>query len=265
MKFKVPRKMQQTELKSNIDKLLQGAARLGTQALIGAACLSGVAALTGCEVDEDKKLSAAQNCLDAATTASQADVCVAYVSGLTSQSSYLIRCSADFLAQGFTGARFASAFQKISSNTGGSDPMVTMMGYFVFASTLPAHTADIAVSNCTLSGVRSMQRLATAAQLATTVAAATGGVSSFDPTAPGFDANTMLTRIQTLAGNGDTATQTTLGTIAISASSAFCNTGSAYSSTEVCTNLTNAINAGGSSALTIGQQLLAQLQTNSGK
>ena len=50
--------------------------------------------LTGCESEDERKLAAAQSCLDHATT-SDVDTCTAMVDGVETESAYLIRCSAN--------------------------------------------------------------------------------------------------------------------------------------------------------------------------
>lgn len=211
--------------------------------------------LSGCETDEDRQLAAGQACLDQATTSSQADTCVSLVQGLTSSESYLLRCSANFVAQGFTASRIASSVDKVK-NSGNQDQMTGMMSFLVFKSAGTNNTADNAVTNCQKSGVRSMLRLATAAQLATTIA----GVGGVDPN--GADpATAMANAIATFQGSATPTQQTQLGNTAILASQVYCSEGSSYASTQVCTILNGAVNSGGS-AQNIGQQLIAQLQSH---
>lgn len=228
-------------------------------------CMMIVAAqfLSGCESEDERKLAAGQSCLDRATTTADANACISIVQGLESESAYLIRCSANFIAQGFTASRMASAFQRIKENTGGGDPMVTLLGYFVFQPSLTNNTADDAVTNCTRSNVRSMLRLASAAQLATTFATLSGiSLTTFDPSSGTFDATQMLTAITNASGNA--TSEAAVGQATVTAAAAYCNEGSSYNGTEVCTNLNAAIAGAGTNYTLIGQQLIAALQTNSG-
>ncbi|MES2962457.1 MAG: hypothetical protein V4760_01110 [Bdellovibrionota bacterium] len=157
----------------------------------------------------------------------------------------------------------ASAFQKVKENTGGGDPMVTLMGYFVFQPSVTNNTADDAVTNCTRSGVRSMLRLASAAQLATTFATLSGvSLTTFDPTNPAFDSTQMLTAINNASGNA--ASEAAVGAVAVTAAAAYCNEGSSYKGTEVCTNLEAAIAGAAGNNTLIGQQFIAALNANSG-
>lgn len=225
--------------------------------------LLSIAAITGCELPEDKQIYAGQECIDAATTAADADRCYNLVSGLTSEKAYLIRCSSHYVAQGFTGQRFASAFQRLKDgSSSGQDPMATAMAYMVFSVSSTLHTADTAVSDCNLSGVRSMKRLATMTKLATFVAQQ--GLGSIpDPNAGGFNPSQISTAITNLVNSNDPTANATIGALAQQANEQYCNAGSSFSGNEVCTNIQNAINNGGGNTATIGAQLLVQLQTNS--
>jgi hypothetical protein len=217
-------------------------------------------ALAGCETGDDRTLAAGQACLDAATPAT-ANQCVTIVQGLTSQESYMIRCSANFIAQGFTGTRIADAITKIKDNDGsGTDPMVGMMAYLSFTSASPS--ADEAISNCETAGSKSMLRLATAAKLATTIASFTGGIGSIDPDSP-TAAQDLKNKIDQLISSPNPTANAELGSTAVVAAQAYCAAGSSYEGTEVCQNLTAAVNSSSDPA-TIGAQLLQQLQANTG-
>lgn len=217
--------------------------------------------LTSCETPEDQQLAGAQQCIDAARTSSDADVCYAAVAGLESEKAYLVRCSAGYIAQGFTGARFASAFQRLKDNpSSGQDPMATVMAYLIFSKTT-TYSIDTTVSDCTKSNVRAMIRLATMSKLATfVVQSGLGGIAAnLDPTSPTFDPTAISTAITNLANSGSPADQATVGNIAIQASTAYCNAGSSFENSEICKNLKQSIGSG-SDATVIGQALLAQLQ-----
>jgi len=219
--------------------------------------------LLGCENNEDVKLAEAQACLDTAFNSSAADRCYGLVEGINTEKANLVRCSSHFIAQGFTGQRFANAFQRLKDNpSSGTDPMATVMTYLVFTNTTTTlHTSDNAVTNCTASGVRSMQRLATMAKLATFVATAGGAnLANLDPASGSFDQNAVVNAINTLVGSGTTQDKENLGNIAVQVNTAYCNEGSSFSKTEICKNLSNAITSAGGNLQTIGSQLLSQLQ-----
>ncbi len=225
--------------------------------------LVATAGLLGCEKNDDVKLAEAQACLDTAFNSSEADRCYNLVDGINTEKANLVRCSSHFIAQGFTGQRFANAFQRLKDNpTSGTDPMATVMTYLVFTNiSTSIHTSDNAVTNCTASGVRSMQRLATMAKLATFVATAGGAnLANLNPSSGSFDQNAVVNAITSLAGSGSAQDKENLGNIAVQVNTAYCNEGSSFSTTEICKNLSNSIASAGGNLQTIGSQLLSQLQ-----
>lgn len=230
--------------------------------LRGSFLLSTVLLVVGCETGEDRQLASAQECIDAASTEGEADLCYNAVAGIETEKAYLIRCSANYIAQGFTGARFANAFQRLKENpNSGQDPMATVMAYMIFSKTSTLHSVDNTLANCTRSGVRSMVRLATMTKLATFIAqVGLGGIpANADPLNASFDPAQISTAIANLAG-GSPADQASVGTIAIQASEAYCNEGSSFESNEICVNLNAAISSGNGDATAIGLALLTQLQ-----
>ncbi len=218
--------------------------------------------LAGCgEKAEDRQIAAGLACLDSAQNENDAEVCLQKVDGLTSRKSYLIRCSANFIAQGFTGQRIADAFQKLKDNPGGSTtPTSAMMAYFVFAKNLPNHTADRTVENCTRSEVKGLIQLATTAKLATFVANPGGGIlagTNLDPASGNFDAGAIQAQLNNLANGGATPQQLTeIGNIATTAQSAYCTAGSTFKDQDVCSKLDAAITAGGGNPSAIATALL---------
>src|SRR5690606_37701218 len=110
--------------------------RMHSLVMILAATFLGACSM---ENEDDRKIAAAMACIDGAKNEVDADLCLQKIEGLTSKQSYLIRCSANMIAQGFTGSRLASAFQELKDNEG--NKTASMMSYLVFAKDLPNHTA----------------------------------------------------------------------------------------------------------------------------
>ncbi len=212
--------------------------------------------LSGCETSDDRTLASGQACLDSATTASQATQCKAIVAGLTSRESYLIRCSSNFVEQGFTGSRVQTAIANINTHSG-TDATTGLIAYLIFKQAAP--TADEAISNCTASGSTSMLRLATAAKLATTIANAAGVLASIDPSSATAGTQ-MQAAVNSLISPGPTAQQASdIGSTAILANTAYCGDGSTYQSTQVCTDLQSAISSN-VSPQAVGNALLQLLK-----
>ncbi len=219
------------------------------------------------ENSNDQALGAAVSCLDTAQTATQADSCSAMVSGQSTAQAYLVRCSANLIAQGLTGTRLSSAFQNMNSSSGSgtsTNQTAAMMSYFVFAQNLPNDTADITNTNCGLSNVASLAGLASLIDAATILAtAASGGVlagSAYDPSSPSFNPALLQTAAASLYASNNPTTNAQIGTLAQTAQSSYCSTGSALATQNVCTQLNNAISNGSGNAANIGHSLLNLLQ-----
>ena len=221
------------------------------------------AGLVGCETSADRQLASGQACLDSITTtvpaqaSAQAATCVSLVQGLSSPESYLVRCSANFVGQGFTASRIASSIDKIKNGSPGTDQMVGMMAYLVFNvganATAKNLAASDAVTNCNRSGVNSMIRLAQGAQIATSIANGT-----VDPTSPTAVAD-LNAIVQSYVAGSNPALEISLGQSAVTATAAYCGVGSSYETTKVCTDLKAAL-ASSTNPQTIGATLLAQLK-----
>lgn len=217
----------------------------------------------GCsmEKDEDRTIASALACLDSATTSTQSDLCQAKVNGMTSQQSYLIRCSANLIAQGVTGSRLASAFSQLNRPPTTGTQSSQMLSFLVFAKNLPLNTADLTYTNCTLSGVKSVSGLASMIQAATTVASVSGSLEggTLDPASPSFDRNQLTTIANTLKNDnsaGATTKKSTIGQVALTMQSSLCGTGSSLSNQDVCTRINSAITTGNGNTAQIGQALL---------
>ncbi|RYZ71199.1 MAG: hypothetical protein EOP05_12320 [Proteobacteria bacterium] len=207
-------------------------------------------------------MASAQSCLDGARTSEQADQCYSIVEGLTTPDAYLIKCSANFVAQGFSGQKIADVLQSISNNTG-DNSTVALMGHLNFNNSIgngQRHTATNTVLNCRNSGSVSMLRLATAAELATTVQGLVDPtlLSGNDPVANMQAAIDSLSN-GTIPAGGAAA----VGQVATTVSGAFCGPGSTYESEDICKDLNNAINTANPADYyaSIGEKLLDLLNS----
>lgn len=87
-----------------------------------------------CSQKDSDKIGEAQICLDSAKTAAQANSCLSIVSGMSSSAANGVRCSAYFIAEGFTDPQtFVNAFSAIDSG-GSSSNINTLMGLITFKS-----------------------------------------------------------------------------------------------------------------------------------
>lgn len=219
-------------------------------------CLLALAGLSSCESDDQTTISAAQSCLDKATS-STVSSCVTMLGSLTSQDAYLIRCSAHYIKQGFTTTRFVNAYNLLKSNSGSSsNALSSSLSFMSFNSLTGTDGANQAVTDCQNANVKSMYRLAVLTQMATIITSSANLASSYDPNS-GYTSAQVTSAITNFVSNG--GDPTTLGNTAIAANQAYCSTGSSFSGTSVCTTLSAAV-SGGQSASQIGSSLLSQLQ-----
>lgn len=219
--------------------------------------------LFSCESSENQALSAGMDCVDKARTTPDATRCLNLVSGLSSEQAYLIRCSANFIAQGFTGKRVADALTDLDENSD-VDPALMTLSLFVFpltSSSSPHRIAKV-MENCEKSNSHSMTQLATLALLATTIASVASGLedlldSDFDPSNPDAIKN-LKDALDQLVAEPEDAKSEEIGIVAVIAHDAYC-TDSDFSDTEICDDLGQAIIDGGNDPKLVGEKLLELL------
>src|SRR6185312_2954149 len=145
--------------------------------------------LTSCGPTDADKISDAQTCLNTATPAN-ADLCVAMVAGITSQSAALIRCSGAFIKQGYGDpSKVAGALSQIDGSSGATQSIAMMTKLsFQYESTMAANVTDAqtAQSDCNISESPGLIFLvgvaATATQAAQLAGSSPGSVNSADVT-----------------------------------------------------------------------------------
>lgn len=203
------------------------------------AALIAVPLLSACETEEDRVMADAQSCLNKATPVN-VDSCVAKLNGITNQQSYVIRCTAHFIAQGITASTLAAAFQNIKGSTTAGVPSTTYaIAYLIFDDTITGHTAAQAMNECEISGATSLTNLIRLSSLANTF---TGGAVA------NGDYSGLASAIAMYAG-GD---YTSIGQQAIDIKEAYCDNGGNFSGTDICNKMNQAYNMGGGTPATIG-------------
>ncbi len=210
--------------------------------LLGALIILSSLILVGCEKGDDDRLAQAQACLDRATQATVAE-CENMVSGITGASAAFIRCSANFITQGFTGARFASAFQALKETQTGVNSTVAMMSYLVFTvgadDDARADYATLTVGNCNATGMAGMIMFASFARTATELTRnIPGGISPGVPPDPAdLQAN--------LAEGSDDAIAASVSAVA----TYYCGTSSGTKDVAFCTTINDAADEGSNAAI----------------
>ncbi len=220
--------------------------------LFGATLLA--LALVGCEKGDEDRVAKAQNCLDTSTQATVSS-CETIVEGVSGAGAALIRCSAKFIYQGFTGTRFAQAFTNLKSPTAGQNATLAMMSYLVFtvgATDAARRTAaSQAVSACTQSGLPGMIMFANFASAATEIATNVG--LTIDPANPPSSA-ALQAALASYAGD-----PAALGTSILAISSVYCSGDSSTKDVTFCAAVNEAAAENGATAVgTKILQLLAQ-------
>ena len=222
----------------------------------------GMVFFSGCENKEKVALAKAEQCINRSNETNVFSDCMPLLEGQNSEKADMYRCSIYYIKNGFTGNRLAEAFERIKNNPNpGQDPMINAMALMVFPSIAEAETAG---EYCMRSNVVSMKRFSTMTKMATYMASLSGNFPGGIPADGSLNANDMETAIANfetaLSGGLPPDQLESIGGTIIEAADGYCGTGSAYSSTPICTNLNAAVEADASNQ-TIIQALLDALQT----
>jgi hypothetical protein len=195
--------------------------------------------LMACEQGDDDRLARAQACLDRSTQTTVSE-CEAMVEGIAGSAAGLIRCSANFITQGFTGSRFANAFKVLKETQTGINSTVAMVSYLVFTvggnDTARRAAAAIAVTNCTSSGLKGMIMFANFAATATELSVGL----TIDPDNPPDPAD-----LQANLAAGD---DTTIANSVTAINSVYCS-GSSSTNAAFCATIADAADEGSSAAI----------------
>lgn len=208
-----------------------------------------------CEQGDEDRMAQAQACLDRSTQANVSE-CELIVSGISGPRAGLIRCSANFITQGFTGAKFANAFTALKTNTSGFNSTLSMMSYLVFTvgadQTARLSATSVAVQNCTESGLAGMIMFANFARAATILSS---GLTITPGTSP------TPTELRDNLASITSSTDTELGTAVLSISSIYCSSTSSTKDVNFCAMVNSAAASG--SAASVGSQMRTLLAQNS--
>lgn len=200
--------------------------------------------IAGCnEATDADKILEAQYCLDKALP-STAQLCAAKLAGINSPQAYSIRCSADFVEQGFDDPQ--RLINAMSYVTGGSTNTPGLLSVLAFtkkpsnsSNASNATNADQTFSFCTSSGQKGLTLIAALAKSATEIAGlanpAASGINFSDPST--FTPTNVQKALTDLALSGTanpvvgSAVQTVYGVTCPSGSQA---------NTDICNQLNSA-------------------------
>lgn len=212
--------------------------------LVGLALVGAI----GCGKKDSDKIAEAQACLDSSTGAAALS-CANKVDGLSSKESYLIRCSAAFIAEGIAEpATLVQAFQNLDAAT---NPVSTFMNILAFDMnndpTEDKAFAQATFNNCNSAGNPGFVLIAGYANMATAISAV-ATVNLSDGISP-----TEVTDIIAAGPDAIAATATAVYTTS-------CTTGN-ESNAELCAELGTAITSAGGDNEALANALLAQWDT----
>lgn len=200
--------------------------------------------LISCSKAKDSdKIGDAQFCMDTATAAT-VQTCVDKVAGIETAGAYIIRCSANFIENGFgSSQQIADTFGNLS--TSGSSAL-GLLGTLNFGSTT---AADTTFSNCTKTNQKGLTMLAAMVKSATAIASLGGLINADSPAE-------IQAAINALIATDPTAAALTIGTAVTTIYASSCQTGSPANA-DLCAQMDAAYaSAGTTDPTAIGLALL---------
>lgn len=204
--------------------------------------LTATTALVSCGKKDADKVGEAQLCLDKATQGTAAS-CKAMVDGIETSGAYTIRCSANFIQEGFTEAtRFKQAFDAFSNNsTNNTEAFMTFMTFKNSGSTIDE---NLSVSNetftyCNKTGSKGLMLLGTMASTSTTLAKVASIAAGFSGTGTPTQQQ-IHDALVNLQGGGDATSVNAIGNVVSATYTASCQSGSGANQ-SLCEQLDSAL------------------------
>jgi len=208
--------------------------------------LTAVTALVSCGEKDADKIGKAQLCLDKATQGTAAE-CKAMVDGIETSGAYSIRCSANFINEGFTApARFKQAFDAFDTNSNNNtETFMSVMTFKNSGTTMDQNMTVASETNdyCSKTGSKGLRFLGMMAFSSTTMAKAaydlTSGTSGTTPDATQI--NAALTDLKNNPTSGSNPAKiAAIGTVVSSTYTATCQSGSSANQ-SICDQLDDAL------------------------
>jgi hypothetical protein len=208
--------------------------------------------MSGCGPTDADKISDAQTCLNTAT-ADMADLCVAMVDGIYSQSASLIRCSGAFIKEGFgDSTKVKQALSQLDNNGNGASGSMAMMSVLAFQSdadkAVNLASAQAAQTECIKSGSPGLIFLS---GVSLTASQAVALINPADPT--NITPTDISNGLASLA-SGSAQDQATVGSAILSIYDVSCQNGSSTAG-NYCQQFQSVIDQVGSDPASVGQFL----------
>jgi len=206
-------------------------------ALLLALSLSSSMLISCSEKDADK-VGEAQLCLDKATQGT-ANTCMEKIASIDTPAANLLRCSANFIDEGFTQpSRFKSAFDALSTNSSSNtQAFMSVLAFSSKSSSADNQTyADQTYSYCSKSEAKGFMLLGSMAEAATTLSVLAGSFTS--GTQP--SSTDITNAINAALGGGNPAAVTAIGAAVTTTYAASCQTGQ-QANTTLCDQFNTAL------------------------
>ncbi len=221
-----------------------------------------IAILTSCGQSDSDKIGDAQFCLDKLTIHSEENVnnCVAKLGNLENKESYLIRCNAGFIQEGFSSpTKILDVVDGMTKNgTTNTNPTATILSVLIFKTKTGSTATEAAKNNedfaiqtqsyCIKSENAGLILISSFASMATSIASATTQVGAGNL----FDGSATPQEIASAVSN---ASPTVLGSTALVAYQTNCTGEIDSSKKDLCSTLSTAITSGNGDAAAIGSSL----------
>ncbi len=199
----------------------------------------------GCETEDDRKLSDAQECLDKlrdSDSDAEALACSKKIKGMSSSESFVIRCSVDFFVGGVKASQVARAVDE-ANDLPANKKAGALMGYMTQDTEAEAATT---YSDCVKSGVASLIYMASISQIGTELIISVGqNPDDLD----NLNVDAAIANCQTPGNCNDTV----VGNAVINMYDIYCVGGAEDSS--VCQDMSAALAQGGNNPDAVAQAL----------
>lgn len=205
--------------------------------------------LNACENKEESNLFLAKNCVNKASKTT-VNNCLKFISGQTSKSSYVVRCSAAFISQGIDDDAIIEAMRNIKGDKSG-DPTAPTIAALAMSSPAAATTA---VKNCSATESDSLTALANFANLSTAMIPLLG-------IAPPYTATAVEAAIDAYNNGGTVEDKEDLGNAVLNGQDSLCDkkTGM-FKDSPVCKDIDAAVAANPGNAAAIADALIGKLK-----
>lgn len=209
----------------------------------------GLGCLVSCENKDEANLFKAKSCINKAT-ADTVETCLNHINGQSSKSSYVVRCSAAFIAEGVDDDAIIEAMRNIKGDKAGN-PTTPAIAALAMSDT---EASTHALSMCTLSGSESLIALANFANLST-------AMTGLLPVTPPYKADEIEDAIDNYTNGGTQEEKEALGNAVLVGQDSLCNKKTGlFKGTDACKSIDSSVAAHPNDAGAVAEALIAALK-----